>query len=213
MADRVVIDLWSDLICPWCYLGKARLDRAIELSGRANDITLVLHAFELDQNAPSQTQNVSELLAAKYGRSAAEVAVMEERISSLVAAEGLPWSSERLSGNTFDIHRVAALASESGIGMRVFDAIQRGYFAGTLNPFSRSELIEVAVDAGLDRKLVETTLDSQDFAESVRADEALAGQIGISGVPFIALNMKFGVPGAVETQDFLAAIAEAFASE
>jgi predicted DsbA family dithiol-disulfide isomerase len=213
MADRVVIDLWSDLICPWCYLGKARLDQAIELSGRANDITLVLHAFELDQSAPSQTQNVSELLAAKYGRSASEVAVMEERISSLVASEGLPWSGERLSGNTFDIHRVAALASESGLGMRVFDAIQRGYFAGSLNPFSRSELIEAAVDAGLDRKSVETTLDSQDFAKSVRADEQLDGQIGISGVPFIALNMKFGVPGAVETQDFLAAIAEAVASE
>ncbi len=213
MADRVVIDIWSDLICPWCYLGKARLDRAIELSGRADDITLVLHAFELDQNAPSQTQSVSELLAAKYGRSPAEVSVMEERISSLVAAEGLPWSSERLSGNTFDIHRVAALASENGIGMAVFDAIQRGYFAGELNPFDNEELVSTAVKAGLNRESVEETLASENYAQAVRADEQLAGQIGISGVPFIALNMKFGIPGAVETQDFLASIVEAFASE
>ena len=213
MADRVVIDLWSDLICPWCYLGKARLDRAIELSGRADDITLVLHAFELDQNAPGQTQNVADLLAAKYGRSPGEVAVMEERISSLVAAEELPWSSERLSGNTLDIHRVAALASDNGMGMAVFDAIQRGYFAGELNPFDNEELVAAAVKAGLKREAVEATLDSQEFSEAVRADDQLAGQIGISGVPFVALNMKFGIPGAVETQDFAAAIAEAFASE
>ena len=203
----ITIDLWTDLSCPWCYVGKARLAKAIEESNHADQIDLVLHSFELDPNASHQPETIADLMGKKYNATPEQFAEMENRVRTLAVKEGLPFNSARLSANTFDLHRIMHLAKSYGASLQVFDTLQREYFAGESNPFENATLIRVCVSAGVPEDEVLAVLHSDRFADTVRFDEENGREIGITGVPFTVFDKKYAASGALSKEDFAAAIA------
>ena len=209
-TTRLRIDVWADVVCPWCYVGAARLTAAIDAMGLADRVDLVPRAFELDPTTPATPQPNLELLAHKFGgllagssAMADQVRGMEERVAGLARAEGLPYEVDRATANTRDAHRVTALATSHGLGMAFFDTLQRAYFAGgSDDPFGRAALLAVADEVGLERADVERVLDSDDFADDVARDQAQAAAIGIRGVPFVVVGGRYGLSGAQEPEAY-----------
>jgi len=208
------VDIWSDVVCPWCYVGKARFEKALAEfapDGPGGRIEVVYRSFELDPGWPAgQTMPVLELLAAKYRLPAAAAA--EGQVAALARDEGLGFRTDREIGNTFDIHRVLQLGRAQGFQHRVLGAIYHAYFAEARPIFEPDTLAAVAADAGLDPGDVRQTLDSDDFADAVRADERRAGELGISGVPCFVFDGRPGVSGAQPVATFAGALREAAAS-
>jgi len=209
---RLRIDLWSDVVCPWCYLGVARLRKAIDASPRAGSIDLVLHAYELDPTAPAESHPNLEYLTAKFGMPAAQVEEMEAGMAARAAAEGLPYSAHRPHAATFDVHRLIAHAAESGpaAAERLNAAVQRELFSGGRDVFDRAVLADLAAEAGLDRAAAVAVLEGTDHADGVRADIAEARRIGVRGVPFAVLAGRLGVSGANEVDGYAQAIERAW---
>ncbi len=207
------LDLWSDLGCPWCYLGAARLSRAIESSGRAGRLNLVLRSFELDPDASTRSITIPEMLASKYGGSTADMMLAEDRIRGLAEAEGLAFSAERRHASTFDVHRVQHLAAEHGVGEAFYSALQRGYFAGTADPYDAEVLVSHAARAGVPADQVREVLAGDRFGAEVREDEELARRLGITGVPFLVLDERLAVAGAQGLEVYQRALAMALEEE
>lgn len=200
------IEVWADLVCPWCYVGDSRLRKAIEASpGR---FALRVRSFELRPDAPSTPQPLKEMLTQHLGASAEQVDAMEHRIGELARREGLPLSPQRRVGNTLRVHRVLQAANEHGVGPEWFSALQRGYFAAELDPFDDATLIQTAERAGLPAEQAEAALGDERSLSAVRTDEAEAQAIGISGVPFALIDRKWAIPGAQETDVFAAALGQ-----
>ena len=208
----VVIELWADLICPWCYLGKHRLEAAIAQRGDADRFRVWQRSFELDPNASSEAEGVLEHLGHKYGVGPEQVAQMEGRVASLAVADGLPSSNDRVTANSFDVHRLQHYAAAEAPDIDFFGAVQDAYFAGTLNPFDPEQLVAAAVAAGLDADGVRAVLAGDDYADAVRADEAEARALGASGVPFTVYARRYAVSGAQSTETFAQVLAQAAAT-
>jgi predicted DsbA family dithiol-disulfide isomerase len=198
--------MWADLGCPWCYLGVHRLHRAVDTLGVGGSVELVLRSFELDPGASSEPVTISEIFTRKHGLSAQDARRAEERMAQLAAVEGLPFTSERRHANSFDVHRVLQLANRHGRGVEFFEAVQRGYFAGELNPFDNDSLVAVAVAAGLERDLVGEVVAGDAYTEDVRGDEDAGRRLGISGVPFVVLNGRYAIAGAQSSEVYAQAI-------
>jgi predicted DsbA family dithiol-disulfide isomerase len=201
------VDIWSDVICPWCYLGKARFEKALAGFDGRDDVEVVYHAFELDPSWPQgQTMPILEMLASKYRLSPADAEAAEGQVGGLAKAEGLPFRSDRPLGNTFDVHRVLALAHDQGFQHRLLDAVYQAYFGEAANVFDPETLAKVAATAGLDPDDIQQLLNGDDYADEVRQDEEAASGIGINGVPFYVLDGRLGVSGAQSAETFTAAL-------
>jgi predicted DsbA family dithiol-disulfide isomerase len=206
------VDIWSDVICPWCYVGKARFEKALSTFDHRDEVEVVYHAFELDPSYPSDQHETSlAMLSRKYGMSEADARAADSRLAGLAAAEGLGFDPERPVGNTFDIHRVLQLGLAKGVQGELLSALNQAYFAQARQVFDRDVISEIAAGAGLDAAVVGEVLDGDTFADEVRQDEAQAGQLGISGVPFYVLDMALGVSGAQPTQVLTSALDQAWA--
>ena len=207
------IEIWSDVVCPWCAIGKRRFESALERFEHRDDVEVVYRSFELDPTAPAErpgTQN--EYLAAKYGVPLAEAERMHERVTTAAAAEGLDFRFDRArSGNTFDAHRLLHLAKEHGLQVALKERLMRGYFTEGEPIGTKDALRRLAVDAGLDEELVIKTLETDAYASAVRADESRAAALGISGVPFFVLDEKYGVSGAQPADMLLQVLDQAWA--
>jgi predicted DsbA family dithiol-disulfide isomerase len=198
----VVIELWSDLGCPWCYLGKHRLEAAIARRPDAGRFQVRLRSYELDPDADAEPEPILDHLARKYGGAPQQVQAMEARVQALAAADGLPYSTARGTANTFDVHRLQHYAADQGLGTALFGAVQDGYFAGTLNPFDTDQLVAAAVAAGLDADGVRGVLAGDDFAEAVRADEDEGRALGVTGVPFTVFGRRYATAGAQSVEGY-----------
>ena len=209
--QRLRIDIWSDLGCPWCYLGKHRLETAIAASGHAGAIDLVPRSFELDPGTPHQARPVAEYLAAKMGWSPAQAAQMEAQLADLAQAEGLPFTGDRPYANSFDVHRVLHLAAAHGLAGELLGSLQRDLFGGRADVYGHDYLAGAAAGLGIDRARVEEVLAGDEYADAVRRDEADAGRLGITGVPFAVLDGRFAVPGASSVDGYARAIERAWA--
>ena len=205
------VDIWSDVICPWCYVGKARFEKALSTFAHRDEVEVVYHSFELD---PSSPRGVSEsnlsMLSKKFGKSRAEALAMDDHVGSLARAEGLAFDSERPVGNTFDIHRVLHLGREKGVQQELLGAVNEAYFAQARDVFDAAVLAEVAAGVGLDPAAVGKVLDSGDYADEVRQDEQQAREIGINGVPFFVFDMALGASGAQPAELFTRALDQAW---
>ena len=205
------VDIWSDVICPWCYVGKARFEKALNAFTHRDEVEVVYHSFELD---PSSPRGVSEsnlsMLSKKFGKSRAEALAMDDHVGSLARAEGLGFDSGRPVGNTFDIHRLLQLGRDRGIQQELLSAINEAYFAQARDVFDRAVLTEVAAGVGLDAAEVGKVFDSGDYTDDVRQDELQARQIGIHGVPFFVFDMALGASGAQPTELFTRALDQAW---
>jgi predicted DsbA family dithiol-disulfide isomerase len=207
------VDVWSDVVCPWCYVGKARFERALRAFGHDGEVEVVFRSFELDPGHPRDTrETVLGMLRKKYGMAEEEALAADARVAGLARAEGLGFDSDRPIGNTFDIHRVIHLGRENGVQQKLVTAINEAYFAQGRRVFDRDVISDVACDAGLDRGAVGAVLDGDGYTEAVHKDEELARELGITGVPFFVFDMALAVSGAQSSETFTSALEQAWAS-
>ncbi|GHB06190.1 DSBA oxidoreductase [Streptomyces tendae] len=208
------VEIWSDIACPWCYVGKARFEKALAAFPHRDGVEVVHRSFELDPGrAKDDVQPVLTMLTAKYGMSQAQAQAGEDNLGAQAAAEGLDYRTrDRDHGSTFDMHRLLHLAKERGRHEALLDAFYRGNFADERSVFNDdARLVELAVGAGLDAEEVRAVLADPDaYADAVRADEREAAQLGATGVPFFVLDRAYGVSGAQPAEVFTRALTQAW---
>ncbi|MFF1482557.1 DsbA family oxidoreductase [Streptomyces sp. NPDC058301] len=207
------VEIWSDIACPWCYIGKARFEKGLAEFAHRDDIEVVHRSFELDPNrAKGAVGPVIPMLAQKYGRTLDEARGMEEHVASNAHAEGLGYRTEgRDHGNTFDIHRLLHLAKARGRQEALLDLAYRANFAEERSVFDDGVLLELAVEAGLDADEARAVLaDESAYADEVRADEAEAAALGANSVPFFVLDRKYGISGGQPAEVFTQALEQAW---
>lgn len=203
----MLVEFWADVICPWCYIGKARFEQALAGFEHRTEVTVVHRAFELDP-ARTTVEPVPQMLAAKFGPRAGE---MENSVAELARAEGLEYRLDREVGNTFDVHRLLHLAGERGIQQQVLDVVLHANFAQARTLFTIESLSEIAAEAGLDPVDTKAVLDDPaKYADEVRADEARAREFGVTGVPFVVVGERLAVAGAQPSELFGRALTQAW---
>jgi predicted DsbA family dithiol-disulfide isomerase len=192
------IEIWSDIVCPWCYLGKRRFELALQSFEHRDSVNVVYRSFELDPNAPSTHSTPTvELLASKYGLSPEQAIAGQRQMEERAAADGLTFQMDGLqSGNTRDAHRLVQLARAHGQQAEMNERLHRAYFSEHKSIFDHASLTELAVEVGLDRAEVSTVLAGDDYGREVDADEAKAQVYGITGVPFFVIDSQYGISGA-----------------
>ena len=191
------VDTWNDIVCPWCYVGEERLRKAAASLGPDVTVEVVPHAFELDPHH-SHPEKVLDMLSRKYGTSPEQARGMDGRVAALAAAEGLPYTSDRVTVNTFDAHRLIAAAEEVGARSALLHALQRGHFSGEIDLSDADALVAAASAVGLSEERAREVLNSEEYADAVRADRAAAMQMGVTGVPFTVIDQRFAIPGCAE---------------
>lgn len=206
------VDIWSDVVCPFCYIGKKRLEHVAAEAGVELDIHW--HSFELDPDAPAHhdTSN-TERLAKKYGRSVEEMQQMQQNIAQMAAEEGIDFQWQKAnSGNSFDAHRIIHLAQSKGLGNQAKEAFFHAYMTEGLAIGEREVVEEIASRIGLDHAEVEYVLQSDELADFVRHDEKIAHeQLNISSVPFFVFDQKFALSGAQPREVFLQVLNQSLA--
>src|SRR6266849_10013097 len=164
------VEIWSDVVCPWCYIGKRRFEAALARFGHRDNVEVVWRSFELDPGAPARrTGDSAQRLADKYGMSRAQAVASQDRLTQMAAQEGLAFHFENAqSGNTFDAHRLLHLAAERGIQDEVKERLLRAYFSEGEPIGDRETLVRLAAEVGLAADEAETVLASDSYAEDVR---------------------------------------------
>ena len=202
--------MWSDVVCPWCFIGRRRLEKAIAQLGPDAQITVRHRAFQLNPDAQGTTPT-SELLADKYRLSPTEVDSMQAQVCTIADGEGLCYNlADTLSGNTGDAHRLLLWAQEFGKQDELLEALYSAYFEKQKEIFSADGLLAIVSEVGLDVDGARKVLDGNDFADQVRADQQQAHQFGANGVPFVVIDMKYGISGAQPQEIFDQTLAKAF---
>jgi predicted DsbA family dithiol-disulfide isomerase len=207
----MLVEIWSDIVCPWCYIGKRRFDEALAAFPGRDRVEVRFRSFELDPGrAPETGETLDRMLAGKYGVSLDQARAMNDRVTRLAADVGIAFNLDiARPGNTFDAHRLSQLAHEQGLGTQVMERFQAGYFCEGAAVGDPKVLAELATAAGLDPETVRATLAGDGFAQEVREDEALASLLGIRGVPFFVLDRRLGVSGAQEVPVLVQALTQA----
>lgn len=208
------VEIWSDIACPWCYVGKARFEKALASFPHREQVEVVHRSFELDPGrAKDDIQPVITMLSRKYGMSEAQAEAGEDNLGTQAAAEGLPYRTRgRDHGSTFDMHRLLHFARERGRQTELLDLLYRANFAEERSVYNDDErLVELAGTAGLDTDAVREVLaDPEAYAAAVRADEREAAELGANGVPFFVLDRTYGVSGAQPVEVFGQALTRAW---
>jgi predicted DsbA family dithiol-disulfide isomerase len=203
----MLVEVWSDLVCPWCYLGKRRLEAALGEFSHADRVDVVWRSFELEPDAPREAESRRALLLSRYGMTAEQAAERDAQMTALAADAGLEYRPDLAQlGNTFDAHRVLHAARAAGLQGQAKERLLRGYFTEGRKLTDRDTLVELVADAGLDADVARTALADGSFAEEVRDDEREAAAIGITGVPFFVLNRRYAVSGAQPSDVLLEAL-------
>ena len=201
MSSTISIEVWSDVVCPWCFIGRRRLQKAL---AKLPDGTFeVRHrAFQLQPDL-SETVKTSKMLAEKYRVDANQVAAMQANVCSIADSEGLCYDlGETESGNTKDAHRLILWAESVGKGDDLLEAMYSGYFEKKKSLFARADLIAIAQEVGISPEQVNKILDSNEYADQVVEDQNLARSYGANGVPFFVIDNKYGISGAQPQEVF-----------
>ena len=207
------VDIWSDVVCPFCYIGKKRLEAAAKQAGV--ELEVHWHSYELDPDAPARQEiSNSERLAQKYGRTLAEVEEMQRNIAAMALEEGIEFNWENAnSGNTFNAHRIIHLAQSKGLGSEAKEAFFYSYMTQGLPIGERETIEDVASRIGLNPVEVDDVLDSEEFADIVKFDEQLAHeQLKVTGVPFFVFDQRIALAGAQPREVFLQVFEKALAA-
>ncbi|HYN67308.1 MAG TPA: DsbA family oxidoreductase [Ornithinibacter sp.] len=202
------IDVWSDILCPFCHLGRRHLELALEQFEHGDEVGVVWHSFQLDRTAPSVDDTPAvERVAEKYGVPNDQMVAQHERMASDAAAVGLDFQWEKLrGGNSYDAHRLIHLARAMGREDAVTARVMHAWYTEGAAIGDADTLVRLGVEGGLEEDAVRGLLDGDDHGIDVRTDLALASQIGITSVPTFVLDQKFGVTGAQPVDVMLNAI-------
>jgi predicted DsbA family dithiol-disulfide isomerase len=211
----VLIEVWSDVVCPWCYVGKRRLETALAGFEQRDDVSVVWRSFELDPGAPREREvDNATHLAEKYGRSRDEALAMQQRMAALAAGDGIEMRHDiARGGNTFDAHRLLHLAADRGVQDAVKERFLRAYHSEGEPIGDPATLERLAVEAGLDAAEVHELLAGERYAAEVREDERTAAELGIRGVPCFVVDRAYGVSGAQPPEGLLELLKHARAAE
>jgi predicted DsbA family dithiol-disulfide isomerase len=206
------VEIWSDVVCPWCYIGKRRFEHALDEFEHRDEVNVTWRSFQLDPNAPAISEgDPVERLAAKYGMSRATAQAAQARVTANAATEGLEFHLDRArSGNTFDAHRLIHFAHSVGRQDALKERLMAAYFVEGAAIGDHEVLARLAAEVGLDGTAVRAILGGDDYADAVRRDELEARQLGITGVPFFVLDRAYGVSGAQPSDMMLAGIRQAW---
>lgn len=205
------IEIWSDVVCPWCFVGKRRLERALDSFEHADQVEVVWRSFQLDPSAPrhahgAEPQLTTPVLARKYGRSEEEMRDMQQQLIDLAAEEGLAFRLfETVHTSTRDAHRLLHLALDEGgipLQSRLKEALLSAYFEDAADVGDREVLRREALSLGLDPERLEEVLSGEEYADAVAADIDAAQDLGVSGVPFFVVDRRYAVSGAQPTEVF-----------
>jgi len=201
------IEIWSDVVCPWCYLGKRRLESAIARFDHGDEVTITWRSFELDPEAPRQGGLTVEMLTRKYRMRLEDARQANARLTATAAAEDLEYHLDRTRvANSFDAHRMIHLAAARGIQGVMKERLLRAHFTESLAIGDPEELVRLAVDVGIAEREAREVVQTNRFAADVRADEEKAQTFGITGVPFFVIEEKWGISGAQPSDAFLQAL-------
>lgn len=195
----IEVDIWTDVVCPWCYIGKRRFERAAELYD--GPIEVRYRSFELNPGRVGNgEQTLPEMLAAKYGVSLEQAKAMNQRVTDMAAGEGLEYRLDLAQpANTFDAHRIIHFAREHGLQDPMVERLKSAYFVEGRQIDDHQTLVELATEIGLDAGEVSAVLDSGRYTDEVRADEETARQLDIHGVPFFVIDGRYGISGAQDS--------------
>ncbi|HEX8085642.1 MAG TPA: DsbA family oxidoreductase [Solirubrobacteraceae bacterium] len=199
------VEIWSDIACPWCYVGKRRFEAALEDFPQRDEVEVTWRSFELDPQAPRVREgDHTDHLAAKYGMTREDAAARHAQMTEMAAAEGLELHFDRVrGGNTFDAHRLVHLGAAHGLQDETIERLKRAYFTEGVAIGDADELAGVAAEV-LPEEEVRETLATDRFADAVREDEATAAKLGIGAVPFFVVDRQIAVSGAQQPELFRA---------
>ena len=203
------IDIWSDIVCPWCFLGKRRLEKALASFDGKNAVTIAHRSFQLDPTKPKgQTASRRTMLMSKYRLTEERVREMDHNMEVMAAAEGLEYhlTEKGQTGNTLDAHRLVHLAKDHGREDQMIDRLYKAYFTEERSVFDVESLVNLAVDEGLDATEVREALESDRYVDAVRRDLDEARMLGVSGVPFFVIDGRYGISGAQAADVFSRAL-------
>ncbi|TDC79196.1 DsbA family oxidoreductase [Actinomadura sp. 7K507] len=207
------VEIWSDVICPWCYIGKRQFEHALEGFEHRDQVEVVYRAFQLDPSFPQgETMEVADMLAGKYGMPREKAVEMNRQMEERAAGVGLEYHLEGgRVGNTADAHRLVHLATEQGVQGEVVEALYKAHFTDRRSVFDHDSLVKIAEEAGLDASATRETLTSGKFAAEVDTDQREARELGATGVPFFVVDGRYGVSGAQPTETFTQVLDRAWA--
>ena len=208
----LAVDIVSDVVCPWCFIGKRRLEKAIAIS----DVKPAIRwrPFQLDSTIPPEGKNRRAYLEAKFG-SPERIRQMHENVAAAGRGEGIPFAFERIavSPNTLDAHRLIRWSAEAGLQDKIVEALFSAYFLQGRNIGDRAVLAEIAAGSGMNRDQIAARLASGEDRESVRGEIAEAQRIGVTGVPTFILDGRYGLVGAQPAEEIAAAFAKITAAQ
>ncbi|SDJ23586.1 DsbA family oxidoreductase [Salimicrobium halophilum] len=209
------IEIWSDFVCPFCYIGKRRLEQAVNALPEHAEVEWEYKSFELDPDAETQTKpNMHEKLAKKYNKTLEQAKEMTSHMEEEAKQSGLTFRFDQvIPANTFDAHRVAKFAEEQGKNDEVTEKFMQAVLTDGKNIGDAETIYELAVEAGLDSDAVAQVLRSEDYTEAVRNEEREAYQLGVQGVPFFVINRKYAISGAQPKETFDQALEQVWQEE
>jgi predicted DsbA family dithiol-disulfide isomerase len=206
------VEIWSDVMCPFCYIGKRRFEAALQQFPNKDDIEVVYRSFELDPNAKRDVnQDVHDMLASKYGMSREEAKAKNDEVAGQAKDLGLTYNFDNMIlTNTFDSHRLMHFAASYGKMQEMTERLFKAYFTDSKHIGDHETLAALAAEVGLDKNEAAKMLAGDEYTKEVRADETEAGQLGIRGVPFFVINRKYAISGAQPVEVFLEALQKAW---
>jgi len=206
------IEIWSDVVCPWCYIGKRRLEHALGDFEHADEVEITWRSFQLNPSTPPGTAvPTKEYLVKRFGKQAT---AMSAHVADLARAEGLDFDTDAaLTVNTLDSHRLLHLANDVGRGDAAKERLLRAHFIEGADLSDPDVLVGLLGEAGVDTDRARAVLNSREYADAVRDDIELAQAFGASGVPFFVIDRKYGISGAQPAEAFLNALRAAYADE
>ena len=209
------IKIWSDIMCPFCYIGKRNFENALAQFGRADELEIEWKSFQLDPTIPKMKQRVDvyEYLATSKGISIEDSKAMHENVVRMAKSVGLEYNFDRaVIANSFDAHRLIQFAKSKGLGDEIEETLFAAYFTNGLDMSDLDTLAEIGGSIGLSPVELETILHSEDFSSEVQNDILEAQKYGVRGVPYFVLDDKYAISGAQPSSVFLEALEKTFNS-
>jgi len=202
------VEIYSDVVCPFCWIGKKQFEAALEQFENKDDVEVIYRSFELDKNALVENEHdIYDMLANKYGISRDQAIESNERVAQSGAQVGIDFQIAKSHvTNSFDAHRLIHFAARRDLQHEAFEALHEAYFSDGIHIGQRGELVKIGESLGFDETEVLAMLESDEYSDQVREDEARAEQVGVTGVPFFVIDEKYGISGAQGTENFLATL-------
>ena len=212
-SNSMTIEIWSDVVCPFCYIGKREFENALQQFDHKADVKVVWKSFELDPNAPARSEHdMYGMLVSKYGGTRDDAKARVQGVVDRAKTVGLDYQMDKaVIGSSFDAHRLIQLAKTKGKGAEAEERLFKAYFTEGVHLADHASLVRLGQEIGLDKDEVSTMLASTRFTDEVRTDEREAQQLGIRGVPYFVIDRRYGVSGAQQRAHFLGALQQAWA--